>query len=154
MKPTNGSNTSFWKDVWCTGGIRLMDAYPRLYALESQKDCMISDRWCLENGTWGVKWAWRSRPRGRALSDISSLLSAIGNLSLSPDGSDKWSWTLDASGKFKVKTLTKSIQNIMLADEALGEVHLWNSWIPRNGYSEKDEKQSQKRQNWARNGIV
>ncbi|GKE88500.1 hypothetical protein Tco_1565975 [Tanacetum coccineum] len=26
--------------------------------------------------------------------------------------------------------------------------------LPGNGYPEKDEKQSQKRQNWARNGIV
>ncbi|GJW80600.1 hypothetical protein Tco_0144575 [Tanacetum coccineum] len=37
LKIGNGSNASFWKDHWCGDGSRLMDLFPRLYALESSK---------------------------------------------------------------------------------------------------------------------
>ncbi|GJR98251.1 cysteine-rich receptor-like protein kinase [Tanacetum coccineum] len=43
-KVNNGSDTLFWKDQWCCNGVRLMEAFPRLFALETYKDCTISDR--------------------------------------------------------------------------------------------------------------
>lgn len=39
----NGMSTSFWKDNWL-GGIKLKDEFPRLYALESFKDCKVRER--------------------------------------------------------------------------------------------------------------
>ncbi|GKE48095.1 hypothetical protein Tco_1479353, partial [Tanacetum coccineum] len=45
-------------------------------------------------------WAWRIPPRGRALDDIASLTTHIGNCTLS-DGDDKWVWKGDSSGNFK-----------------------------------------------------
>ncbi|GJR42997.1 RNA-directed DNA polymerase, eukaryota, reverse transcriptase zinc-binding domain protein [Tanacetum coccineum] len=41
-------------------------------------------------------------PRGRAIDELSSLISLIGNLSLDSNGIDKWMWTGDVSGKFKI----------------------------------------------------
>ncbi|GKB47887.1 retrotransposon protein, putative, ty1-copia subclass [Tanacetum coccineum] len=131
LKVSNGSNILFWKDPWCNGGTRLMDNFPRLFALESSQDCMVSDRWCFENGNCVGRWSWRYHPRGRAINNLSSLLNMIGNLSLSPDGTDKWSWAYEASGLFKVKTLSDSIQNLQLVDCSLGKNHSCNSWIPR-----------------------
>ncbi|GKD31483.1 hypothetical protein Tco_1242261 [Tanacetum coccineum] len=83
-------NTFFWKDVWCKEGIRLKDLFPRLFALENNKDCLIVDRWKLINGTWRAVWDWRINPRGRALDDLTNLSSIIGDLSLSPGTNDKW----------------------------------------------------------------
>nr|GEX35549.1 RNA-directed DNA polymerase, eukaryota, reverse transcriptase zinc-binding domain protein [Tanacetum cinerariifolium] len=44
----NGSNTSFWKDLWI-GDSRLCLAFPRLYALENNKDCTVAVKM---NGTF------------------------------------------------------------------------------------------------------
>lgn len=128
---SDGSNTLFWKDVWGENGVRHMDKFPRLFALETNKDCIVCDRWRLENNVWGGKWAWRSPPRGRLCDDLASLLSLIGSLTLSANNDDKWLWTHDASGIFKVKTLSRRLQDLTRIDHSLGSHHVWNSWIPR-----------------------
>ncbi|GJR44506.1 RNA-directed DNA polymerase, eukaryota, reverse transcriptase zinc-binding domain protein [Tanacetum coccineum] len=79
----------------------------------------------------GGNWSWRVPPRGRAIDELSSLISLIGNLSLDFNGIEKWMWAGDVSGKFKVSSLTKSIQNIALGDSVVGYHHFWNPWIPR-----------------------
>ncbi|GJX73543.1 hypothetical protein Tco_0312138 [Tanacetum coccineum] len=89
-----GMNTLFWKDPWCGSGQRLMEIFPRLFALDSDKDCKL-------------------RP-----TDI-----------------DKWTWSGDVSGVFRVRSLSKNIDNIILSNSRVGEHHIWNSWIPldKNG---------------------
>ncbi|GJV63562.1 RNA-directed DNA polymerase, eukaryota, reverse transcriptase zinc-binding domain protein [Tanacetum coccineum] len=129
-KISSGADTMFWKDSWCGDGTRLMDKFPRLYALESNKDCMVRDRWCSVNGVRGGRWSWHFAPRRRANDDLSSLVSLIGNLSLSEEGLDKWIWSKDPSGQFKVSSLSKSIQILSLSNHALGDHFWWNSWIP------------------------
>ncbi|GKC04179.1 hypothetical protein Tco_0995789, partial [Tanacetum coccineum] len=95
------------------------DLFPRLFALESCKDCKISDRWICLDGIWSGNWAWRSPPHGRALDELSNLVSRIGNLTLDVNGIDKWSWADEASNIFNVKTLSKQIQNLSLNNFAL-----------------------------------
>ncbi|GKB39211.1 RNA-directed DNA polymerase, eukaryota, reverse transcriptase zinc-binding domain protein [Tanacetum coccineum] len=119
-----------WKDPWCGTGSRLKDVFPRLFALESHQDCKVNERWCLVDGVWGGNWEWRLPPRGRALNDLNSLRNVIGNLALSPNCSDKWSWGCDDLGRFNVKSISCIIQNNLLSDCILGDHHTWNSWIP------------------------
>ncbi|GJT84466.1 ribonuclease H-like domain-containing protein, partial [Tanacetum coccineum] len=69
---------------------KLAKLHRRLHALETHKDCKISDRWRLVNNVWGGNWSWHFTPRGRAIDDLSFLTSSIGNLSLSMDGMDRW----------------------------------------------------------------
>ncbi|GKE22649.1 hypothetical protein Tco_1434161, partial [Tanacetum coccineum] len=93
LKIGNGSNASFWKDHWCGDGSRLMDLFPRLYALESSKDYKINDRWHCLDGIWSGNWSWRCPPRGRALDELANLVSHIGNLSLDSTRHHYWnSW--------------------------------------------------------------
>nr|GEX18270.1 RNA-directed DNA polymerase, eukaryota, reverse transcriptase zinc-binding domain protein [Tanacetum cinerariifolium] len=94
-------DTMFWKDSWFRDGTRLMDKFPRLYALESDKDCLVRDRWCSVNRVWGSRWSWCFAPRGRANEDLSSLVSLIRNLSLLKEGLDKWIWSKDSSSRIK-----------------------------------------------------
>ncbi|GKC72208.1 RNA-directed DNA polymerase, eukaryota, reverse transcriptase zinc-binding domain protein [Tanacetum coccineum] len=124
IKVKNGSSTLFWKDQWCGTGIQLLDLFPRLYALDTTKDCKVIDRWGLVNGVWAETWSWRVQPRGRTSNDISALTSLIGNLQLCSTDSDKWSWSGDSSCSFKVRTLTKRLENILLNDSMLGEHHI------------------------------
>ena len=46
-KVSNGYNIIFWEDVWCDRVMRLKDKHPHLYALETNKDCLLTDRWKL-----------------------------------------------------------------------------------------------------------
>ncbi|GJS08454.1 SBP-like protein [Tanacetum coccineum] len=119
-----------WMVSWCNNGTSFIDLFPGLFALESFKDCRITDGWHMVNGRGCGNWAWRIQPRGRALDDVVALISIIGNLSLSPTSIDKWKWAFDSSGHFKVKTLTKYIQNALFSNDALGKTYIWNSWIP------------------------
>ncbi|GKG17595.1 hypothetical protein Tco_0362552, partial [Tanacetum coccineum] len=100
-KISNGHNTSFWTYQWCEDGRKLADAFPRLYALESFKDCRISDRWHMVNDSGVGNRSWIRPLRGRANDDLASLVSHIGRLHLNADGADKWVWSLDSSGSFK-----------------------------------------------------
>ncbi|GKA28965.1 RNA-directed DNA polymerase, eukaryota, reverse transcriptase zinc-binding domain protein [Tanacetum coccineum] len=105
-KVASRNDTSFWHDLWCGNGLPLKELFLRLYTLENNKD-------------------------GRASSDLNSLISHMGNISLSLSDIDKWVWTGDPSGLFKVSSLYKSLQNLSLVGFGLGVRHVWNSWIPR-----------------------
>nr|GFA65081.1 RNA-directed DNA polymerase, eukaryota, reverse transcriptase zinc-binding domain protein [Tanacetum cinerariifolium] len=72
-----GSNVSFWDDPWWCGiGSRLKDIFPRFMLLN-----------------------WINVVK--AIEDLSSYVSLIGNLALSDVGMDKWVWKMNASGIFK-----------------------------------------------------
>lgn len=79
-----------------------------------QKQCMVADRCVMEAGSWRGAWNWRIHPRGRALSDMDLLKDSIGTLSLSPNGRDQWSWSLDPNGIFSVKKLSHLVDEKIL----------------------------------------
>ncbi|GJU70541.1 RNA-directed DNA polymerase, eukaryota, reverse transcriptase zinc-binding domain protein [Tanacetum coccineum] len=47
------------------------------------------------------------------------------------DGVDKWFWSKDVPGTFKVKSLLSSLQDRLFTGDNLGLHHVCNSWIPR-----------------------
>ena len=49
----------------------------------------------------------------------------------SSHGRDKWFWSYDECGSFKVKILSKVLENNLLGCNSLGFHHKWNNWIPR-----------------------
>ncbi|GJY24859.1 hypothetical protein Tco_0398517 [Tanacetum coccineum] len=77
IKVLHGANASFWKDLWCENGTRLMDLFSRRL------------------------------PRGRAIGDVMSLVSTIGSLSLSSASINRWSWSKEASGIYKCRAKKK-----------------------------------------------
>ncbi|GJZ39038.1 putative RNA-directed DNA polymerase [Tanacetum coccineum] len=80
---------------------------------------------------WGGNWNWRFAPRGRAISDLNTLLSVIGDYGLDGSRDDSWTWTGDVSGLFKVKPLATCVQNSLYSGCELGKHHLWNALVPR-----------------------
>ncbi|PWA61099.1 ribonuclease H protein [Artemisia annua] len=111
-----GDNSYFWCDKWVNSGLPLMVQFPRLYALERSKDCLIKDRWCLENDIWKGNWDWRASPRGRASSELQSLSSLLDGFVLRPQARDGWRWALSNDGLFTVKHLSSIIDSAYLAD--------------------------------------
>nr|GEX07440.1 hypothetical protein [Tanacetum cinerariifolium] len=78
--------------------------------------------------------AWRSPPRDTSFDDLNSLLSLISSLAsslaLSYNNEDEWVWDYE-TGTFKVKTLSRRLQDLILIDHPLGVHHVWNSRIPQ-----------------------
>ncbi|GJZ59609.1 hypothetical protein Tco_0615425 [Tanacetum coccineum] len=56
-KVLSGNQTHFWFDCWIKDHGPLKNSFPRLYALETSKDCYVADRWVLEDRFWHAKWA-------------------------------------------------------------------------------------------------
>ncbi|GKA57899.1 putative RNA-directed DNA polymerase [Tanacetum coccineum] len=127
----SGVDVFFWHDVWLGAGLCLKDHFPRLYALETYKECRIKDRWISVNGTWSYNWDWRSNPRGRALDDINELSQLIGSLVLYPGYKDGWKWELDPGGVFTVNKLSKLLDSSMLGPNVMTVNVDWNSWVPK-----------------------
>ncbi|PWA85898.1 reverse transcriptase domain, Reverse transcriptase zinc-binding domain protein [Artemisia annua] len=60
----DGSVFKFWHDCWF-GTSNFMSLFPRMYALETHKDCLISES-CFSGGLMDLSshvWAWRRSPR-------------------------------------------------------------------------------------------
>ena len=54
-KVNDGTRTKFWQDSWiCDTPLAIK--FPRLFRLEINQDCLVSEKW---NGEW--IWSW-SRP--------------------------------------------------------------------------------------------
>ncbi|GJV13953.1 hypothetical protein Tco_1359276 [Tanacetum coccineum] len=54
----NGRNTIFWKDLWI-GDSCLSLAFPRLYALENNKDCTVADKYEKSPELSDYRQAWK-----------------------------------------------------------------------------------------------
>ncbi|GKB05904.1 RNA-directed DNA polymerase, eukaryota, reverse transcriptase zinc-binding domain protein [Tanacetum coccineum] len=78
-KISSGSQTLFWNDSWLKDIGPLKFRFPRLYALDLNKNCSVAERWSKIDDIWQGNWAWRREPSGRALTDLTPLAKAIHN---------------------------------------------------------------------------
>lgn len=61
-KVVSGQSVKFWKNIWHSSNQKLECLFPRLFALENNKDCHISDRWRRDGDVWVGCWDWRCPP--------------------------------------------------------------------------------------------
>nr|GFB30842.1 RNA-directed DNA polymerase, eukaryota, reverse transcriptase zinc-binding domain protein [Tanacetum cinerariifolium] len=93
----NGRDTCFWYDKWL-GDKPLKDLFPRLFALELNKEVTVADK------VQGVvsssfRRPVRAGPEYQHLTDLNSLMESV---SLS-HSCDKWICDLSGDGEFRVK---------------------------------------------------
>ena len=103
----------------------LKDQYARVYAMESNKECMVRDRWVDEQ--W--QWNWdRSMPEGgRTGQQFIDMQQALHHLELS-DREDTWQCTLQQDGSFTVACIRKHIDEKTLHS---GDTETrWNNLVP------------------------
>jgi hypothetical protein len=109
--PGDGSRISFWGEVWC-GNLPLLELFPGLYGLASNKEASIADNLELVSGyrQWNISFL-------RSLNDwevdeLASLYSLLYSYNLG-DGADKIWWIPNRRGKFEVRSfytiLTSSV---------------------------------------------
>ncbi|GJV76417.1 RNA-directed DNA polymerase, eukaryota [Tanacetum coccineum] len=108
-KVGNGDATSFWNDVWL-GDFPLKQTYPRLYFLELDKHVSVVSKLRANS----LISSFRRSPQSGI--EEEQLLLLISNTSsvILPNISDRWSWLLDPSGDFSVKSTREFIDDSML----------------------------------------
>ncbi|GJW19103.1 RNA-directed DNA polymerase, eukaryota [Tanacetum coccineum] len=109
-KVGNGEATSFWNDVWL-GDFPLKQMYSRLYFLELDKHVSVVSKLRANS----LISSFRRSPRSGI--EEEQLLLLIFNTSsvILPNISDRWSWLLDPSGDFSVKSLREFIDDSILS---------------------------------------
>ncbi|GJY48454.1 RNA-directed DNA polymerase, eukaryota, reverse transcriptase zinc-binding domain protein [Tanacetum coccineum] len=123
MKIGNGASCRFWDDIWC-GNQPFKLQFPRIYQLESVKDCFIAHRIGISD--WIA--VFRRPPRGGAeTSQFNDLLSLIQDVVLS-DSSDSWMWSVDASSGYTVASGRTLIDSNIL--DVAPKATRWNRLIP------------------------
>ncbi|GJZ71172.1 reverse transcriptase domain, reverse transcriptase zinc-binding domain protein [Tanacetum coccineum] len=105
------------------------DCFPRLFALEQHKDCLVSDKWVLEEGVWQGKWNWTRQPSRRTDEDLAKLVTDLNGLTLDEAQDDKWEWTLTSSRKFSVASLCRAIHLRVNTNDVSAPPFPWNSWV-------------------------
>ncbi|PWA95766.1 RNA-directed DNA polymerase, eukaryota, Reverse transcriptase zinc-binding domain protein [Artemisia annua] len=118
----NGESICFWDDVWL-GSSCLSHMFPRLFELETDKLCKLKERCSISDGVTEWKWAWRRQIRsGREQEELSSLLSIVGNSSLTNDDRDGWRWSVP------VKSLRAALDEKILPTSSETK---WSSLVPK-----------------------
>ena len=86
----NGKSIRFWDEIWF-GDRPLKDLFPRIYALDKDKRCMVDHR--INISAWNI--VLRRMPRGGIESQqFSALMDSIRDVLLS-DKEDAWKWALN-----------------------------------------------------------
>ncbi|GJT74575.1 RNA-directed DNA polymerase, eukaryota, reverse transcriptase zinc-binding domain protein [Tanacetum coccineum] len=124
LKVGNGNNTSFWYDKWI-GDSSLQIMFPRIFALENNKQVVVSDKLAAIS----LADSLRRAPRGGIeATQFSNLLDLMQTVSLSPLP-DRWSWTLDGSGDFSVASIRSKIDTILLPSISCSATK-WIKYVP------------------------
>nr|XP_043616298.1 uncharacterized protein LOC122588243 [Erigeron canadensis] len=103
-----------------------MNLFPRLVALDMDKQCLVSER---RDGS-GWLWKWR-RPLkySRECDQVNQLISRLPSGIVSEER-DKWLWNSHGKNKFFVAQVRKSIDHHCLPIDVNMKTN-WNSLVPK-----------------------
>ncbi|KAJ0433652.1 putative RNA-directed DNA polymerase [Helianthus annuus] len=122
----NGKTIRFWMDPWiCEQPLKVR--FPKLYTLESEKHCKVSDRLLKVGGASLFGWRWKHDPTSLEetleLTDCSNMLTTV-KLS---EKKDSWLWHGTGSA-FSVANLKAWITSTDVP--VLAAQFDWCKWIP------------------------
>nr|GEU70899.1 RNA-directed DNA polymerase, eukaryota, reverse transcriptase zinc-binding domain protein [Tanacetum cinerariifolium] len=123
IKLGNGESTAFWDDNWI-GGKVLKYSFPRIYALETEKEVTVNSKMSdtrLENS---LRRSIRGGVKQVQFNELSGMLQLD---SLMPY-SDRWVWLLESLGAFFVASIRKIIDDNRLS--TVDTRTLWIKYVP------------------------
>ncbi|PWA52581.1 RNA-directed DNA polymerase, eukaryota [Artemisia annua] len=111
-KVNDGTGTKFWQDSWiCDTPLAIK--FPRLFRLEINQDCLVSEKW---NGEW--IWSWSRPIRGGTIgSHLEELQNLVSNVHLG-EATDEWQWNVLNQNLFTVKHSRLHVDQLILPSEA------------------------------------
>ncbi|GJS38463.1 RNA-directed DNA polymerase, eukaryota, reverse transcriptase zinc-binding domain protein [Tanacetum coccineum] len=71
------------------------------------------------------------QPSGRAVGDLTKLVTDLNGLTLDEAQDEKWEWALTSSRKFTVASLCRAIHLRVNSNDVSAPPFSWNSWVPR-----------------------
>ncbi|KAJ9562123.1 hypothetical protein OSB04_007283 [Centaurea solstitialis] len=123
----SGTDVKFWLDEWC-GRERLADRFPRLAALDENRNCSLAERISISEDGVVFKGCWRRRLReGRETEEVNTIADLCKNVPIG-DGDNRWTWALEPSGLFCVASLRRAVDDMFLARS--DQATLWNRIVP------------------------
>ncbi|PWA43169.1 hypothetical protein CTI12_AA538290 [Artemisia annua] len=119
----NRNATRFWTDVW-VGTRSLNERFPCVYAMESDKQCMVGDRWVDEQ--WRRNWHRRMPDSSLTSHQYIDMQQSLQYLELSDHG-DTWECTLQQDGSFVVACIVSILTKKFFIQEIQTR---WNNLVP------------------------
>ena len=118
----NGNGTRFWSDTWI-GNKPLQVIFPRLFALELDKEILVADKMKVE-----LDHSFRRQVRdGSEHQQLVDLYSRLELVSLS-QSNDRWVCDLSGDGEFRVREVRNFLDNLFLPSHS--EPTRWIKYIP------------------------
>lgn len=122
-KVGDGRNTLFWLENWL-GSFSLAERYPRLFRLDRNQNCLVSDR--LLNGEFIPDWI-RPLRGGATVMEADEIVRLVG-LYVFGNGKDTWAWSLEGMDDFVVKGVRSTIEESLSPSSSFTR---WIKWVPR-----------------------
>ena len=101
------------------------------FILDMSKEGMVRDKGSWVNRSWCLEWDWSRSIRGRVSKELEDLVSALQYVVVSNNCRDRWRWTLFDDGEFKVKDLSRMIEEKILHVESGAQETLLNKLVPK-----------------------
>ncbi|GKB87372.1 RNA-directed DNA polymerase, eukaryota, partial [Tanacetum coccineum] len=118
----NGMHTKFWHDIWI-GDQKLCCVFPRLFALEEDKDCYVASKF---HGS--VDLSFRRAARGGVEAQQFAQLRDMLDTVILSNLEDRWRWDLNGSGSFRVCDVRNLLDEFFLPKDE--RVTRWVKCIP------------------------
>ncbi|KAM0042735.1 putative RNA-directed DNA polymerase [Helianthus debilis subsp. tardiflorus] len=124
----NGLSIRFWLDPWVCNQ-PLKDRFPALFRLETQKKCLVADRFDESIQAFLGRWVWSRTPVSQVeLDEWNGLIQFLDQVVLS-DSSDRWEWVGGDNKDFSVG----AVKSFLRSSEDFSNyfVFEWSKWTPK-----------------------
>nr|GEU91165.1 RNA-directed DNA polymerase, eukaryota [Tanacetum cinerariifolium] len=118
----SGMQTRFWEDLWL-GETPFRELFPRLYALENNKDCSVVVKMQGE-----IDISFRRQVRGGVESQQLEIIKDLVRLKVLSNVDDRWAWDLNGDGDFCVKDARDLVDEVLLPKQNVAT--RWIKTIP------------------------
>ncbi|GKC87071.1 RNA-directed DNA polymerase, eukaryota, partial [Tanacetum coccineum] len=114
--------TRFWEDFWL-GEVPFNELFPRLYALENNKECSVAVKMQGE-----IDSSFRRHVRGGVETQQLENIQDLVRLNVLSNVDDRWAWDLNGGGDFCVKDARDLVDEVLLPKENVAT--RWIKTIP------------------------
>ncbi|GJW17013.1 RNA-directed DNA polymerase, eukaryota [Tanacetum coccineum] len=117
-----GMQTRFWEDLWL-GDVPFNEFFPRLYALENNKECSVTVKMQGE-----IDSSFRRHVRGGVETQQLENIQDLVRSKVLSNVDDRWAWDLNGGGDFCVKDARDLVDEVLLPKENVAT--RWIKTIP------------------------
>ncbi|GKC08359.1 RNA-directed DNA polymerase, eukaryota [Tanacetum coccineum] len=118
----SGMQTRFWEDLWL-GEVPFNELFPRLYALENNKECSVAVKMQGE-----IDSSFRRHVRGGVETQQLENIQDLVRSKVLSNVDDRWAWDLNGGGDFCVKDARDLVDEVLLPKENVAT--RWIKTIP------------------------